>query len=196
MADTACQFRRAAFFQLGEAAEENEMPRSSPKYYGKFRGTVTNNIDPMQIGRLQVMVPDVSGLAPMAWAMPCVPVAGVQSGVLVMPMIGANIWVEFERGDPDYPVWVGGFWGNATDVPKGGPNPVPGVTRLVMQTALKHCIAISDADDGIGGIVLQSADGASVRINRTGITIQNGQGASIRLAGPTVDINNGALAVT
>ncbi len=51
------------------------------KYYGKHRGTVLNNIDPMQMGRLQVQVPDVAGLIPTSWAMPCFPAGGKQMGV-------------------------------------------------------------------------------------------------------------------
>src|SRR6185312_3412049 len=87
------------------------------KFFGKYRGTVIQNVDPEQRGRIQVMVPDVSGLIPSSWAMPCVPIAGKQSGVYVAPQIGAGVWIEFEQGDPDYPVWVGGFWGSAAEVP-------------------------------------------------------------------------------
>ena len=34
------------------------------KFYGKYRGTCVNNIDPMQIGRIQVIVPDVAEVIP------------------------------------------------------------------------------------------------------------------------------------
>lgn len=84
---------------------------SAGPFFGKYRGTVVNNIDPMMIGRIQAIVPDVSGLLPTSWAMPCVPVAGINMGVFTVPPIGAGVWMEFERGDPDYPVWVGGYWG-------------------------------------------------------------------------------------
>src|SRR6185312_8204491 len=87
------------------------------KFFGKYRGTVIQNVDPEQRGRIQVMVPDVSGLIPSSWAMPCVPITGKQSGVYAVPQIGAGVWIEFEQGDPDYPVWVGGFWGSAAEVP-------------------------------------------------------------------------------
>ena len=64
---------------------------------------VLNNIDPMQMSRLQVQVPDVAGLLPATWAMPCVPVAGIQNGMVALPMIGSGVWVEFEQGDPRLP---------------------------------------------------------------------------------------------
>ena len=76
-----------------------------------------NNVDPMQIGRIQAIVPDVSGVVPTSWAMPCVPVAGINTGVFTVPPIGSGVWIEFEQGDPDYPIWVGGFWGTAAEVP-------------------------------------------------------------------------------
>ncbi len=80
---------------------------NAQQFYGKYRGTVINNVDPMQIGRIQVIVPDVSTVLPTSWAMPCLPTGGIQMGVLSVPSIGAGVWVEFEQGDPDYPIWVG-----------------------------------------------------------------------------------------
>ena len=82
------------------------------RYYGKYRGTVFNNIDPEQRGRIMAIVPDVLGLIPSSWALPCAPIAGKQNGVYVVPKIGDGVWIEFEQGDPDYPIWVGVFGGS------------------------------------------------------------------------------------
>ena len=71
----------------------------------------------MQQGRIQVQVPDVTGLLPASWAMPCVPIAGMQSGMVALPVPGSGVWVEFEQGDPDHPIWTGCFWGSAAEVP-------------------------------------------------------------------------------
>ncbi|MEM7613589.1 MAG: phage baseplate assembly protein V, partial [Pseudomonadota bacterium] len=87
------------------------------KYFGKYRGTVVNNVDPMQLGRIQVSVPDVTGLVPSTWANPCLPVAGLGMGIFAVPMPGSGVYVEFEQGDPDYPVWVGCFVGSLADKP-------------------------------------------------------------------------------
>lgn len=72
-------------------------------FYGKYRGLVVENADPMQIGRIVANVPDVLGSTPSSWAMPCVPVAGIQSGVFLVPSVGSQVWIEFEKGNPDYP---------------------------------------------------------------------------------------------
>jgi hypothetical protein len=169
------------------------------KYFGKFRGTVVNNIDPMQIGRVQVLVPDVSNIALSSWAMPCIPIAGKQQGTFMLPQIGAGVWIEFEHGDPDYPIWVGGFWGTAAEVPAlalAPPAPPPG-QNIVVQSTLQHTLLISDVppSPATGGIILKSTTGAMIVVNDSGIYIQNGKGASIFMVGPSVTINNGALVV-
>jgi uncharacterized protein involved in type VI secretion and phage assembly len=178
-----------------EESEESAESEEPSSYYGKYRGTVINNIDPMQIGRIQVMVPDVSGFIPTSWAMPCVPLAGKQMGTFVVPQVGSGVWVEFEQGDPDYPIWVGCYWGLAAEVPALALAGVPGNPNIVVQSTLQNAIVVSDLPGPTGGIMLKSTTGASIIVNDTGIYIQNGKGASLVMVGPTVTINNGALVV-
>ena len=165
------------------------------RYYGIYRGTVVNNIDPMQIGRIMALVPDVGGITPSSWAMPCVPIAGKQMGTFMMPQIGAGVWVQFEGGDPDHPVWTGGYWGIAAEVPALALAGVPGDPNIVLQTTLQNAIVVSDLPGPTGGIMMKSTTGATIIVNDTGIYIQNGKGASIVMTGPTVNINLGALVV-
>ena len=165
------------------------------QYYGKYRGTVTNNIDPMTMGRITVAVPDVSGMSPTSWAMPCVPIAGKKSGTFIVPQVGAGVWVEFEQGDPDHPVWTGGYWGSAAEMPALALAGVPGNPNIVLQSVQQHMIVISDLAGPTGGIMLKSTSGASIIVNDTGIYIRNGKGASIELTGSTVSVNSGALVV-
>jgi len=166
------------------------------KYYGKYRGTVINNVDPMQIGRIQAMVPDVSNLIPSSWAMPCIPFAGKAMGAYMLPQIGSGVWIEFEQGDPDYPIWVGGFWGLVAEIPTLALAGNPASPSVVLQTGLQNTLVISDLPGPTGGIMLKSTTGATLIVNDTGIYIQNGKGASIVMTGPTVTINTGALVIT
>lgn len=168
---------------------------STAPLLGKYRATVINNIDPMQIGRIQAMVPDVAGFVPSSWAMPCVPAAGINTGVFTVPMIGSGVWIEFERGDPDYPVWVGGYWGTAAEVPLLAHAVPPGVTGFTIQTPLKNGVVISDVPGPTGGILIQTTTGAMISVSDVGIIISNGKGAIINMTGPSVDINLGALTV-
>jgi hypothetical protein len=166
-----------------------------PRHFGKFRGMVVNNVDPMQIGRVQVQVPDVLGPALSSWAMPCVPLAGKQSGVYVVPQVGSGVWVEFEQGDPDYPIWVGGFWGSAAEVPALALAGLPVSPSIVLQTGSQMTLMLSDLPGPTGGILLK-AGAAMISISDIGITITNGMGATITMsAGPVIDLNAGALTV-
>jgi len=79
------------------------------RYFGKYRGTVTDNADPTNRGRIKVRVPAVLGDL-QVWAMPCVPYTGNGSGTYMVPEPEAGVWVEFEAGDPSYPIWTGSFW--------------------------------------------------------------------------------------
>ncbi|VTU27793.1 Rhs element Vgr protein [Variovorax sp. SRS16] len=168
---------------------------SDSPLYGKYRGTVVDNVDPLQIGRIQAMVPDLAGVIPGTWAMPCVPAAGINTGFFTVPMIGAGVWIEFERGDPDYPIWVGGYWGSAAEVPTLARAVPPGVTGFVLQTPLNNGLVISDLPGPTGGILIQTTTGAMISVSDAGIVISNGQGAVINMTGPTVDLNLGALTV-
>src|SRR3954454_9330715 len=165
------------------------------QFIGKYRGTVLTHIDPLQIGRILVTVPDVLGLAPTSWAMPCVPIAGKQMGTYVVPQGGGGVWIEFEQGNPDYPIWVGGFWGIAAEVPVLALAGVPASPSIVLQSTLQNSIVVSDLPGPTGGIMLKSTTGAMLIVNDTGIYLQNGKGASLVMVGPSVTINAGALVV-
>jgi uncharacterized protein involved in type VI secretion and phage assembly len=165
------------------------------KYYGKYRGAVINNVDPLQIGRLLVQVPDIEGLIPSSWAMPCFPISGKQMGAYMIPQIGAGVWVEFEQGDPDYPIWSGCWYGSVAEVPTLALAGNPASPNIVFQTGLQNSLVISDLPGPTGGIMLKSTTGATLIVNDTGIYIQNGKGAMLTMVGPTVTINNGAFTV-
>src|SRR5688572_19168526 len=135
------------------------------RFYGKYRGTVLNNVDPMRKGRLLLQVPDVQQVTPTTWAMPCVPVAGMTTGMFFLPAIGAGVWVEFEQGDPSYPIWTGGWWGSATELPPLATATAPGVQALVIQTTLQNTLLVSDMPGPTGGILLKSPTGAMIMVN-------------------------------
>ena len=160
-----------------------------PRFFGKYRGQIVNNIDPQNQGRVQVSVPAVLGSGSLSWAMPCAPYGGAGVGFFAVPPIGANVWVEFEAGDSDYPIWAGCFWGVGD---------APVLPALPTSKVLKTDTASITLDDipGAGGILIEYVTGAKIVINATGIEIDNGMGGKIALSGPNVSVNNGALEVT
>ena len=123
----------------------------SHKLYGKYRGAVLNNVDPMGRGRIIAEVPDALGLTPSAWAEACAPLAGVQSGVYLVPQVGAGVWIEFERGDPDFPIWTGCRWDSAADVPPLAQTGPPANPPIVLQTPGGAALMLSDAPGAAGG---------------------------------------------
>jgi hypothetical protein len=175
---------------------ETESPNK--KFYGKYRGTVINNVDPELRGRIIAMAPDVLGVVPTSWCEPCVPLAGPTGppmGTYFVPPIGAGVWIEFEQGDPNYPIFSGCRFGVASDVPTLALAGLPVSPSIVLQTAGQNAIAISDLPGPTGGIMLKSLTGATLIVNDTGIYIQNGKGAMITMVGPAVAINNGAMTI-
>lgn len=154
-------------------------------YFGKYRGQVVNNVDPMQKGRLQVQVPAVLGPGTLNWAMPCVPYAGPGVGFYFIPPVGANIWVEFEGGNPDYPIWSGCFWGD-------GEAPTPTMPTNQIIKTMGCTITISDS----GMVTIQNLSGQKIELTVAGIDITSSGSAKVSITGMTVSINNGALEVT
>ncbi len=166
------------------------------RFFGKYRGTVVNNIDPESRARLLCLVPDVLGLTPSGWCECCAPLAGpvgTSMGVHLVPPIGAGVWVEFEQGDPNYPIWSGCRFGA---LPEAASQGLPISPSIILETAAKNQIVISDLPGPTGGIILKSTTGVSLIINDTGIYLQNGLGAKLTLIGPSIDMNNQALTVT
>jgi uncharacterized protein involved in type VI secretion and phage assembly len=164
----------------------------SQTFYGKYRGVVTDNKDPLMTGRVKARVPDVMGDKETGWAMPCAPFGGSGVGFFALPTVGAGVWIEFEHGDPDYPVWSGCWFGSAADMP-----PIllaPPYKKTLIKTEGGNSVLLDDTP-GIGGITLETSGGQKVVMNATGVEITNGQGASIKLTGPQVSINGGALEV-
>lgn len=169
------------------------------KYFGKYRATVVQNVDPELRGRIICEVPDVLGLVPSSWCEACAPLAGPTGppmGVYFVPAIGAGVWVEFEQGDPNKPIWSGCRFapGNVPPLALAG---TPLSPNIVLQSSLQNMIMISDLppSPATGGIILQSTTKAMIVVNDSGIYLSNGKGATMTLIGTAIDFNLGALTI-
>ena len=159
------------------------------QYFGKYRGIVSQNVDPEQRGRLQVVVPDVTGTEDSSWALPCVPYAGKGVGLFLVPPTKASVWVEFENGDRDKPIWSGCFWDSQGDVAAS-----PGVAETKILKTDQITITLSD-QQGSSGITIETKGGMKLVMNSQGIELNNGKGATIKLNNNKVSINDTALEV-
>ncbi len=163
------------------------------RHYGKYRGKVATNADPLQLGRVQVTCPAVFGDGRLAWALPCTPYAGPGVGFYAMPPAGADVWVEFECGDPDRPIWAGCFW-SAGQVPA---QPALAATKVLKTDGLT--LTVNDLP-GSGGVTLTVSPPAvtvamTISLTSSGIEISTGK-ASVKLDPASVSVNDGALKVT
>lgn len=160
-------------------------------FFGKYRGVVTDNNDSTARGRLQVTVPTVMGDERL-WALPCAPYAGDGVGFFALPPVGTSVWVEFEGGDPTYPIWVGCFWSDG-QIPSG--DAVPGVKFWKTDQATVRI------DDDAGSLVIEMAGGAKITVGPTNVEIdgvevkQTANGMTTKLDTAGFDVNNGAFSV-
>lgn len=159
-------------------------------YFGKYRGVVTDIDDPAHLGRLRARVPDVLGDVQCGWALPCFPIAGKNQGLVTVPSVGAWVWIEFEHGDPSYPIWSGSFYLDEQNVPEQAKDKAQ--EKIVLKSAGGHLLLF---DDDAGSITIQTADGQKLVLNKDGIELDNGSGATIKLANNKVAINGDALEV-
>ena len=180
-------------------------------FFGKYRGRVIDNLDPLLLGRVLVDVPQIPG-ALLNWALPCVPYAGPNVGFYAIPPIGANVWVKFEAGDPTFPIWSGCFWSAADALPadvSGGPNAklfqsdyarltlddtpeLGGITLRVDTPAVEQPLSITLDSGGISltcGDSSITLDGMGVRLSVTKTVLAvSGQGVSVTVDDSVVTI--------
>lgn len=129
--------------------------------FGKYRGIVTDNKDPLQKGRIKVKVPDVLGDIE-NWAVPCIPCSGKGPGYFALPEAGAGVWVEFEKGDPSFPIWSGCYMDNG-GIPQYESDTTTSPGLKVYQTSRGLIIVVNDKENTVSlndknGNVLISID--------------------------------------
>src|SRR4051812_26179499 len=70
-------------------------------YFGLYQGAIHDINDPEDRGRVRALVPQVLGDSPSGWAEPMLPTAGT-----VVWAVGDRVWVLFEGGDLNKPVYL------------------------------------------------------------------------------------------
>jgi Type VI secretion system/phage-baseplate injector OB domain len=162
------------------------------RFFSKYRGKVTANQDPLHLGRIQISVPSVFGEGRQSWAMPCTPYAGKDIGWFTVPPVDANVWVEFEGGDPDYPIWSGCFWG-AGELPQVAKVEEPVKVQVFKTDGIT--ITLSNLGDNKGLTV--EVDKPVVEkplkmiFNANGIELNNNNQTTAKFMAETIELKNG-----
>lgn len=168
-----------------EHTVEHLVERAGTTYYGKYRGIVTDVDDPENRCRIRAQVPAVLGDHPCGWAMPVAPFAGDGHGFVMLPEIGSGVWIEFEAGQLDSPLWSGGWWANGQRPDPQG----PGVRTIVSKTG--HKIVL---DDDANEVTVAHGSGPEIKLTSDEITITVGP-CEIKVGMQSISLNNGLIKV-
>jgi uncharacterized protein involved in type VI secretion and phage assembly len=158
------------------------LDRIRNRFYGKYRGIVTDVDD--STWRIKASVPNVLPGGGTGWCMPCVPYAGPQVGFLMLPEVGSAVWIEFEGGDPSYPIWVGMYW-TSGDLPSSASAGVKSIVTSAGSIAF---------DNNQTSITLTDAQNNTVVLDSSGVTSTSGSN-SVAIGTSSVSVNNGAMEV-
>jgi uncharacterized protein involved in type VI secretion and phage assembly len=102
-----------------------------------------------------------------------------------MPEVGDAVWIEFENGDIDFPLWTGGWWGD-----RDLPDPNDPKQRVLTSATGMQIIFDDDAKE----LSLKHPGGAEITLSDSSITIKLGP-SKIELSASGVSVNDGALEV-
>jgi uncharacterized protein involved in type VI secretion and phage assembly len=160
------------------------LERVRNRFYGKYRGTVTELDVPTL--RIKAKVPAVLGEQATGWCRPCVPYAGPSVGFAFLPEEGSGVWIEFEAGDISYPIWSGCYWrddeqpSDATDKVKA------------LVTVSGHSLLM---DDDAGSVTIQDSNDNTVTLDSSGLTLERG-GQKVVISESGISLNDGAFEVS
>ena len=147
--------------------------RARSRFYGKYRGVVTDNADPDSLGRIRANVPAVLDDVESPWALPCVPYAGPNQGLYAVPEVGAGVWIEFEGGDPSRPIWSGCWWAD-DEAPENESGSAAKPERRILRSNSGLIVALDDdghkisiSDDSADNVITVEVDAGKVRVKAT-----------------------------
>lgn len=166
--------------------------QSRTRFFGKYRGKVTSTQDPMNLGRIRVSVPAIFGEGRDSWAMPCTPYAGTNIGLFTIPPVDSNVWVEFEQGDPDYPIWVGCFWGQ-NELPQNAKVSEPDQVQVFKTNGITVTFSNLGENKGLTVVVENPVVDNPLKLifNAEGIELNNNNQTTAKLMADTIELKNG-----
>lgn len=168
-----------------ERTLERLVDRVGSTYFGKYRGIVTDVDDPENLCRIRATVPAVLGDQPCGWAMPASPFAGDGHGMVMLPKVGSGVWIEFEAGRLDNPIWSGAWWASGQR-----PDPQGNAVRVIVSEH-GHKVVIDDEADELR---ITHAGGPEVRLAADEVVITVGA-CEIRIGQQDISLNNGLIKV-
>jgi hypothetical protein len=155
-------------------------------FYGKYRGIVRDIGDDDGLGRIKAEVPAVFEDQLSPWALPAFPFAGKGHGLVLLPEVGDGVWIEFEAGDLNRPIWTGCWFAS-------GERPDPTTSKArVLVTSAGHKIVLDEDQDQIQ---IQHPGGAEFTMSSSEIVLKIGT-CELKITQSEINLNNGMVKVT
>lgn len=170
---------------LLDTTVERLVERAGTSYFGKYRGIVSDVDDPNNMCRIRAAVPAVLGSETCGWALPAAPFAGDGHGMVMLPKLGSGVWIEFEAGRLDAPIWTGAWWAS-------GQRPDPqGAGVRVIVSEKGHTLVLDDEADEVR---LIHGSGPEIKLTDSEIVLTVGA-CEIRISGDNISLNNGLIKI-
>jgi uncharacterized protein involved in type VI secretion and phage assembly len=160
------------------------------RHYGKYRGIVTDNDDPKNLGRIRARVPEVLGDEESGWAWPCTPYAGEGVGAFAIPPAGAGVWIEFEAGDNTHPIWSGCWWGS-DQLPKDNQGSQATPPLKIIRTERGLMVTMNDSSQAITFSDENGRNMLEIKVQQGKITIKGAAKAVVEA--PQIELVENAI---
>ena len=164
----------------------NVADQQRARFFGKYRGLVTEVGEGADLGYIRARVPEVYHDQDSPWAVACVPFAGDGHGLMTLPEVGDGVWMSFEAGDISKPIWDGFWWACDEHPEPGSP------TVRVLATSNGHKLVL---DEERNEIRLEHGSGPKIVLTDSEISLEVG-GKKISITSSSVTVNGGSLEVT
>jgi hypothetical protein len=164
---------------------ERLVERAGTGHFGKYRGIVTDVDDPDDRFRIRATVDSLLNGQACGWALPAVPFAGDGHGMVMLPKVGSGVWIEFEAGRLDNPIWSGAWWAHGQR-----PAPAGQAVRVIVSEKGHQVILDDEADE----LKLVHGSGPSITLTGSEIVLTCGA-CEIRIGNEAISLNNGLIKV-
>jgi uncharacterized protein involved in type VI secretion and phage assembly len=144
---------------------------------GLYVGTV-EEVNELGLGRIRVSFPSIPDLE--AWARPCFPY-----GHFFVPQPQDKVWIAFEGGDPNYPVWLGIWYPEGTVPPPADETHDSEPVQRLIRSASGHLLLFDDTKDATK-IAVNSAGGHSLVFDDT----RDKEGIVLTVGSNTITLDN------
>jgi uncharacterized protein involved in type VI secretion and phage assembly len=153
---------------------------------GLATAIVTDNKDPDKLCRVKVRYPWHDKPKQTYWARLAMPMAGKDRGLVLIPEVGDEVLVGFDREDLRSPYVLGALWNGKAQPPLA--NTDGNNDKRIFKSRKKHYLVFDDGAEG--KVELAHEKGRKVVIDDNGILMQDEKGNAV-----TIDSNSGAVTI-